>query len=58
MALRKEAPKGHARRHQPPMDDPMQEIAEALRLPTAKAGESKARRAKWERQLGTVGSPW
>lgn len=31
------------------------EIAVALRLPSAKAGESKARRAKWERQLGNDG---
>lgn len=31
------------------------EIATALRLPSAKAGESKARRAKWERQIGNDG---
>jgi hypothetical protein len=31
------------------------EIAVALGLPSAKAGESKARRAKWERQLGNDG---
>lgn len=28
------------------------EVAQAFGLPSAKAGESKARRAKWERQLG------
>ena len=31
------------------------EIAIALGLPSAKAGESKARRAKWERRLGNDG---
>ena len=31
------------------------EIATALRLPSAKAGESKARRAKWERRIGNDG---
>jgi hypothetical protein len=31
------------------------EIAEALGLPSAKAGEAKARRAKWERQIGNDG---
>lgn len=31
------------------------EIAVALRLPSPKAGESKARRAKWERQIGNNG---
>lgn len=31
------------------------EIATALNLPSAKAGEAKARRAKWERTLGNDG---
>src|SRR5215207_9551340 len=31
------------------------EIAEALNLPSAKAGEAKARRAKWERVIGNDG---
>jgi hypothetical protein len=31
------------------------EIATALGLPSAKAGESRARRAKWERQIGNDG---
>jgi hypothetical protein len=31
------------------------EIAAALGLPSAKAGEAKARRAKWERQVGNDG---
>lgn len=31
------------------------EIAAVLGLPSAKAGESKARRAKWERQIGNDG---
>jgi hypothetical protein len=31
------------------------EIAEALGLPSAKAGEARARRAKWERQIGNDG---
>ena len=31
------------------------EIAEALRLPSAKAGEAKARRAKWQRTIGNDG---
>ena len=31
------------------------EIAAALKLPSAKAGEAKARRAKWERMLGNDG---
>ena len=31
------------------------EVAQAFGLPSAKAGESKARRAKWERQLGNDG---
>ncbi len=31
------------------------EIAEALKLPSAKAGEAKARRSKWERMIGNDG---
>src|SRR5918997_6747177 len=31
------------------------EIAAALKLPSAKAGEAKSRRAKWERTLGNDG---